>query len=267
MFEFHADRKRYFDIQVSNSEKYILPFIESNFSIFEGMRVLEIGCGEGGVLKPFLGLGAICTGVEFDKTRTENGAKWLAEDIQKGNLFFVEKNIYDTEIESLGGKFDIIILKDVIEHIHDQSKLLARLRSFLTPSGIIFFGFPPWQMPFGGHQQLCKNALAKVPYFHLLPRALYNGVLKLFNEPDYVIRDLLEIKDTGISIERFEKIVSKNNYHVVGKTHYLINPIYEYKFNLKPREQNKLVSKIPYLRDFLTTCVYYIITQNHDNNQ
>jgi 2-polyprenyl-3-methyl-5-hydroxy-6-metoxy-1,4-benzoquinol methylase len=260
MFEFHADRKRYFDIQVLNSQKYILPFIESNLTIREGMRVLEIGCGEGGVLKPFLDKGAFCVGVEFDQTRIENGKNWLREGIEEGKLFFVVKDIYDTPIESLGGKFDIIILKDVIEHIHDQSKLLSRLNEFLTPAGIIFFGFPPWQMPFGGHQQLCKNALSKVPYFHLLPKPLYKSILKLFKEPEHVINDLLEIKDTGISIERFEKIVKQTNYKMVGKINYLFNPIYEYKFNIKPRKQNILISKIPYLRDYLTTCVYYIIT-------
>ena len=243
MFDFHADRKRYFDIQALNSSKYILPFIELNFESKEGMRVLEIGCGEGGVLKPFLEKGAICVGVEFDRLRIENGKKWLSEEIEDGKLSFVVQDIYDTSVESLGGKFDIIILKDVIEHIHDQSKLLSRLKEFLTPDGIIFFGFPPWQMPFGGHQQLCKNALSKVPYFHLLPKPLYKSTLKLFKEPEHVINDLLEIKDTGISIEKFEKIVKKNNYKIVNKINYLFNPIYEYKFNIKPRRQNSLIRK------------------------
>src|SRR5690242_17185629 len=128
MFEFHADRKRYFDIQQLNSQKYLLPFIESNFTIKEGMRLLEIGCGEGGVLKPFLDKGVVCVGVEFDKTRIENGEKWLGDEIEKGKLFFAIKDIYDTDVESLGGKFDMIVLKDVIEHIHDQSKLLSRLK-------------------------------------------------------------------------------------------------------------------------------------------
>ncbi len=260
MFEFHADRKRYFDIQALNSSKYIVPFIESCFTIKKGLRVLEIGCGEGGVLKPFLDKGAICVGVEFDLLRIENGKKWLGEEIEKGKLSFVAKDIYDTTVEELGGKFDIILLKDVIEHIHDQPKLLARLKEFLTPPGIIFFGFPPWQMPFGGHQQLCKNSLGKVPYFHLLPKSLYKSALKLFKEPDYIINDLLEIKETGISIERFEKIVKQNDYKITGKINYLFNPIYEYKFNIKPKKQNKLVSKIPYLRNYCTTCMYYIIT-------
>jgi len=259
MFEFHADRKKYFDIQQLNSKKYVLPFIEANFPITKGIRVLEIGCGEGGVLKPFLDKGAICVGVEFDKTRIENGEKWLSEEIKKGKLLFVIKDIYDTNEESLGGKFDVIILKDVIEHIHDQSKLLTRLKDFLNKDGIIFFGFPPWQMPFGGHQQLSQSALSKVPYFHLLPRPFYKRILKLFNEKDHIVTDLLEIKDTGISIERFEKIVKKTNYKVVDKIHYLFNPIYEYKFNIKPKTQGKLISSIPYLRNYFTTCVYYII--------
>lgn len=262
MFDFHADRKRYFDIQLLNSEKYILPFIESNFQIAEGMRVLEIGCGEGGVLKPFINKGCICVGVEFDKIRIENGAEWLEDDIKKGKLSFVVKDIYDTDVESLGGRFDIIILKDVIEHIHDQQRLLARLKEFLTPSGIIFFGFPPWQMPFGGHQQLCQKILGKAPYFHLLPKPIFKGILKLFGESDKVVNTLLEIKDTGISIERFEKIVNETGYHVLNSIHYLFNPIYEWKFNLKPKKQNNLIRKIPYIRDFVTTCVYYIIKGN-----
>ncbi|HET7116521.1 MAG TPA: class I SAM-dependent methyltransferase [Hanamia sp.] len=262
MFEFHADRKRYFDIQLLNAEKYILPFIESNFGIKKGMRVMEIGCGEGGVLKAFVDKGCEGVGVEFDLIRIENGSQWLEDDLKQGRIFFVAKDIYDTDVESLGGKFDIIVLKDVIEHIHDQAKLLARLQDFLNPSGIIFFGFPPWQMPFGGHQQLCRSVLSKVPYFHLLPQKVYKSVLKLFRESDSVNGVLLEIKETGISIERFEKIVKKANYHVVSKIHYFFNPIYEYKFNLKPKKQNRLLSKIPYLRNYITTCVYYIIKSN-----
>ncbi len=266
MFEFHADRKRYFDIQLLNAEKYILPFIESHFVIKPQMRVLEIGCGEGGVIKAFINKGCVSVGVEFDEIRIINGKKWLGEDIKNEKLSFVVKDIYDTDAASLGGKFDIIVLKDVIEHIHDQQRLLIRLQDFLSTSGIIFFGFPPWQMPFGGHQQLCQKKLSKVPYFHLLPRSLYKSVLKLFGESDAVIDVLLEIKDTGISIERFEKILKKTNYYIAGKILYLFNPIYKYKFNLKPKKQNRFVSKIPYFRDYVTTCAYYIIKKEANTN-
>ena len=260
MFEFHADRKKYFDIQIWNAEKYVIPFIESKFLIKDGMRVLEIGAGEGGVLKAFINKGCFGVGVEMDESRVTNGSLWLKEDIEKGKISFSVNDIYDADINDLGGKFDIIVLKDVIEHIHDQSKLIGRLKSFLMPSGIIYFGFPPWQMPFGGHQQMCQSKLSKAPYFHLLPKFLYKTVFRLFKEPEPIINSLLEVKETGISIERFEKIVKKNGYQTIEKKHYLINPIYEWKFGWKPKVQNSFISKLPYVRNFFTTCVYYLIT-------
>jgi hypothetical protein len=115
-------------------------------------------------------------------------------------------------------------------------------------------------MPHGGHQQVCKNKfLSLLPYFHLLPNPLYKGILKLSGEYDPVIRELLEVKSTGISIERFERIVKSSGYTIPAKTFFLINPIYQYKFGIKPRKQWGVIAGIPYLRDFLTTCVYYMI--------
>jgi 2-polyprenyl-3-methyl-5-hydroxy-6-metoxy-1,4-benzoquinol methylase len=81
----------------------------------------------------------------------------MKDDIEAGKVRFVGKDIYLVEAAELDGLFDIIVMKDVIEHIHDQSRLLARLKDFLKPNGVVFFGFPPWQMPFGGHQQICNN--------------------------------------------------------------------------------------------------------------
>jgi len=115
-------------------------------------------------------------------------------------------------------------------------------------------------MPFGGHQQICKHKIAsKLPFYHLLPKPIYKGVLQSFGEPEGVVKELLEIKDTGISIERFEKILQKENFTVHNRQFFLINPIYEYKFNLKPRKQQSLLASIPYFRNYYSTCAYYLI--------
>ena len=257
MFEFHADRKRYFDIQVMNAEKYVIPFIEEKFPVRTGMRVLEIGCGEGGVLKAFVNKGCEGLGVELDTPRIDDALKFLPDDVAAGKIRFVAKDIYLVDIEKdFSGRFDIIVLKDVIEHIHDQPKLIGWMKNFLNPGGIVFFGFPPWYMPFGGHQQMCRSRLSKLPYIHLLPRGIYRWILKKKKEP---VEALMEIRDTGISIERFEKICRKEGYVFLHKRHYLLNPIYEGKFGWKPRKQAGLIKAIPFLRNFLTTCVYYII--------
>jgi len=259
MFEFHADRKRYFDIQRDNAERFVIPFIEEKFPIKPGQRVLEIGCGEAGVLLAFLEKGCTGVGVELDSPRLVNAALWTKEYLDAGKVHYIDKDIYKVDVESeLGGKFDIIILKDVIEHIHDQPKLIAEMKRLLNPGGCIFFGFPPWQMPFGGHQQMCQGKwLSKLPWYHLLPRSLYGYILKRNREP---AEALLEIRDTRISIEKFERIAKQTGYKISLSRHYLINPIYEYKFGWKARKQLGVIRHIPWLRNFVTTCVYYLIT-------
>ena len=100
-----------------------------------------------------------------------------------------------------------------------------------------------------------------MPYFHLLPRSIYKFILRTFKEKDARIEGLLEIKDTGISIERFERIVKKEQYKIIKRTFYLFNPNYETKFGLKPRHQIKLISSIPWIRNFFTTAMYYVISK------
>ncbi|MEQ8909891.1 MAG: class I SAM-dependent methyltransferase [Vicingaceae bacterium] len=260
-YDFHKDKKRYIKYQRENALKYVIPFIEKKLSLKEGMRVMEIGCAEGGVLQAFIEKGCHGTGVELQSARYEMAKDLLKQEIQKGQASLSNKDIYDVEIDKeYPEKFDLIVLKDVIEHIHDQDKVLAKLREFLKPGGHIFFGFPPWQMPFGGHQQIAKSKiLNRLPYYHLLPMKLYRAVLKSFGEPTKTIDDLAEIKQTGISIERFEKLLKKNHFSQQKREFYLINPIYKYKFKLNAKVQNPAIAAIPYLRNYLTTCVYYLV--------
>jgi SAM-dependent methyltransferase len=263
MFEFHADKRRYFEIQVLNAEKYVIPFIEEKFPVRKGMRVLEIGCGEGGVLKAFINKGCEGIGVEPDTPRIDDALKFLQEDVAEGRIRFLVKDIYRVDVEKdFKGLFDIIVLKDVIEHIHDQPKLLGRMKNFLKPGGIVFLGFPPWYMPFGGHQQMCRSTLSRLPWIHLLPRGIYRWILKKKKEP---VDALLEIRDTGISIERFERIFRNQGYRLLHHRHYLLNPIYEWKFGWKPRRQGLLIKAVPFFRNFFTTCVYYIIIPVNKN--
>lgn len=257
----HTDHALRYRQQEENSQAYVLPFIKEALPVTADMRVMEIGCGEGGVLVPFLRLGCQCVGVDLVAARIALAEEFLAEYLASGQIRLINRNIY--ELDFLGefrGSFDLIILKDAIEHIPDQEKLMEYLKELLSPRGAIFLGFPPWYMPHGGHQQICINKVLSVfPYIHLLPRPLYRGLLKLAGENPSTVKELMEIKDTGISIERFQRILKRQHYQVLHKRFYLINPIYQYKFGWKPRTQSVIVSDIPYFRDFVTTCVYYLV--------
>lgn len=259
--EQHSSLETRFQQQVDNAAEYLLPFIGEAMPVQAGMHVMEIGCGEGGVLRAFTDAGCQTLGVDLSEYRIEAANRLMATEVAAGKAVFIAKNVYDADfVTTYKGKFDLIVLKDTIEHIPAQERFIPHIIQFLAPGGKIFFGFPPWTMPFGGHQQVCKGKLASMlPYYHLLPMPLFKGLLKLLGESKQMVIDLVEIKETGISTRRFERIIRASKLGITRRRHFLINPIYKYKFGLKAREQSHWVTIIPVFRDFVTTCAWYIV--------
>ena len=150
------------------------------------------------------------------------------------------------------------LFKDVLNFI--KSNDLNSLEIGKHENGILFMSFPAWQMPFGGHQQICTNKIVShLPFIHLLPIPLYRRLLQLFGETERCIRELLEIKQTGTSIEAFEKLIGASPFHIVNRQLWLINPHYEIKFGIHPYKLNPLFSRIPHIRNFLSTSCFYLL--------
>jgi len=261
--ERHTNREKYFEEQGVTVEKYVLPFIKEVKNIDKSTSVLEIGCGEGGNLAPFLKAGCKrVVGIDMLEGKIDNARKFYKNVENSENIEFICDDIFNIDPEVIG-QFDIIITRDVLEHIHGQEKFMEDVKKFMKPDGKFFLGFPPWHNPFGGHQQLLKSKfLSRLPYFHILPKPIYKLILKMFGETDGKIESILEIKDTRITIERFERILKKSNFNKDKRVFYFINPNYEVKFKLKPKVSSKLISSIPYLRNFFITTNYYVISKN-----
>lgn len=266
MQERHLNRKQYFDEQGITTEKYVIPYIENCMPIEKDTHVLEIGCAEGGNMAPFIARGCYTVGVDLNERQIEKAKSFLSEKFSPAvfdqQVKLVAQDIYKVAPESLG-RFDLIVMRDVIEHIFDQERFLHYVKAFLKPGGRIFFGFPPWHMPFGGHQQICHSFLSKTPYIHLLNKHLYKALLNTFNEKAPTIKELLAIKETGITIERFERIMRKENFVTERKTIYLINPNYEIKFGLSPREQLPIIRNLAFIRNFISSCYYTVVRYDH----
>lgn len=261
MHQRYNDRNLYFEEQAYTTKHYVIPFIEEFLPIKRGVRILEIGCGEGGNLLPFLDMGCKVTGIDLAINKINNAKKFFKDHENFENLTLINSDIYDVTIEE---KFDLIIMRDVLEHIHNQERFMNYVKKFLYKDALFFLGFPPWQNPYGGHQQICQNKLlSKLPYFHILPKPLYKMILKSFGEKGTKIEELLEIKDTQITIERFNKIIKAENFKVKKKQFYFINPNYEIKFKLKPRKQLNIISRTPYFRNFFITTCYYLISNGN----
>jgi SAM-dependent methyltransferase len=259
MQERHLNKEKYFNEQAFTTSKYVVPYINSFRKIEPGVEILEIGCGEGGNMQPFLEIGCKVTGVDISSNKIENAEKFLSARSFKYPPILLAEDIYNCN-GKLKGPYDLIIMRDVIEHIHDQDRFMGFVKRFLKKDGLFFLAFPPWYNPFGGHQQICVNPLlSRLPYYHILPKSVYRFLLKTGGEDNQKIHNLLEIKDTGISIERFEKILLKHQYHTLKKTFFFVNPNYDIKFGLKPRRQIRPLTALVFLRNFVITSCYYLV--------
>ena len=264
MYDFHKSKVKYFEIQKRVTKEYIIPYIKSVRPIPPSTRVLEIGCAEAGVLAAFLEMGSErVVGIELSPSRVELARNFLKKWIEEGRADIINKNIYDLQ-PSTEFQFDLVILKDVIEHIPNQEFFIGHLKKLIAPGGLVFFAYPPWQMPFGGHQQILSNTiLKKLPWIHLLPMSWYLGILNWAKENPTTIQELKEIKETGISIQDLERFLSSNGARVIKETYWLTNPIYTFKFDISPWVLPSFLAKIPVVNNFLTTAHYVLFEFDH----
>ena len=254
----HSDRATYFKELSITSKEYFIPYILQWHTVEHDTNILEIGCGEGGNLLPFSLMGCRTVGVDMAMGRIEEAKKFFSEAGARGT--FIASDIF--KVRELEHNFDIVICHDVIEHIADKKLFLPKLIHYLKRNGIIFMAFPAWQMPFGGHQQICKSGLlSHLPFIHLLPAKLYRSLLRAFGESNDCIDELLSIKQTRVTIELFEDLLMSTDLCVEDRQFWFINPHYKVKFGLRPRKLHPVISAIPYLRNFFCTSCFYILTE------
>lgn len=98
-------------------------------------RLLDVGCAAGFALTALAERGYAVHGVELSAEMAALAAKRLGapERIHCGTIEEVAtRNLF-------GGRFDVITMFDVVEHIEDPVAFLATARQLLAPGGVIIF--------------------------------------------------------------------------------------------------------------------------------
>ena len=256
----YSDRRIYFEELAQTSKEYISRYISIYKDIKSCHYVLEIGCGEGGNLVPFAEIGCKVCGIDISIGKIDNARRFFGDMGLNGEFICSDFIRYD--IEAHIGRYDVIIMHDVIEHVEPEDKdaFMSNAKALLKPSGVIMSAFPAWEMPFGGHQQICRNRLCRLPFIHLLPERWYKGFLKVCREKDDKVYELLSIRRSRMSIESFESLCSRTGLKIKDRTLWLINPHYKAKFGLMPVKLHKYLSCVIWIRNHMSTSCFYILS-------
>ncbi|MFH1862671.1 MAG: class I SAM-dependent methyltransferase, partial [bacterium] len=224
----HGDNRLYWQYQYRIAEEYLIPLWGHWGINIAGLKVLEIGPGEGGILACLADAGAICQGLEYSASRAQIGAELTARNVQ----FMVGDICRREEYKRLSGPYDFIVFRDVLEHLENKPAALENICALMNHTSRLFLETCPWHMPFGGHQQVMKSWMGKIPYIHLLPSELCLKMARSFGESEELIAELQAVQRCRNTTGQVYQLLRRYDLQIVKQCSYLINPSYKIRFGL-----------------------------------
>lgn len=100
---------------------------------FEGLRVLDIGCGGGLLCEPMARLGASVVGVDASEKNINTAAVHAREQ----ELDIDYRATTAEAIRAQGEMFDVVLNMEVVEHVADVDSFVADCAAMVKPGGLM----------------------------------------------------------------------------------------------------------------------------------
>ena len=131
-----GEEQRIFDqstgIAKSRSE-YLIDGLLVNFSLPKSGRLLDVGCGNGALLRAF---SEAVSGWQLSGFEIDDKHRVTVEDIPGVEAF------YTGEIGDIPGQFDVIFMVHVLEHIPEPVNFIKRIKQKLKAGGLLIIEVP-----------------------------------------------------------------------------------------------------------------------------
>lgn len=101
---------------------------------FEGLRILDIGCGGGLLCEPMARLGATIIGVD----PSEKNINTATVHAQEQGLSVEYRATTAEDLMAQGELFDVVLNMEVVEHVADVDSFVADCAAMVKPGGLMF---------------------------------------------------------------------------------------------------------------------------------
>ena len=234
---------------------WLIPYLNSQNIFLEGKKILEIGCGDGGVIASMAASAQKAVGLDINYI---DHTKAKTDRVQ-----YIQADVFDPETRPVyDDKYDLILLRDVIEHIPNnfKSKILNEAATLLKPGGKVLVTFPPYYSAFGSHQQVySKTKLGKLPYVHVLTGRLYVRYVTLIEKGNQkAIALARELYAARTSIRFMKACIASSKLEIFNAKYFLVRPSHQLRYGVKARV-TKVIPCIPVLREILILGAYVIL--------
>tara|TARA_B100001027_G_scaffold207113_1_gene171258 strand:- start:1591 stop:2355 length:765 start_codon:yes stop_codon:yes gene_type:complete len=218
---------------------------------FKDKDILDFGCGCGA-----LGLETVLNRDANSLTGIDLHTEWIKfakENLEINYPQLQEKVSYfncDIDLLPDNTKFDLIISKEVFEHVDDLKSAINSMKGRLKSGGMIVSGFGPlYNSPMGHH----KRFTFKFPFAHILFSEKY--LFKRLNSvnKDAKYKNLNDLGLNGLSFRQYKEILLTNNdleviaFETNVSDRKFINSIFTF------------LSRIPFLTEYFVHNIYCVL--------
>lgn len=221
--------KRNFRMQYRLAVHTLIPWLEQLKVLPARPAVCEIGCAEGGVLDAFVERGtSYALGTDILGPLLDQISAPIAKDFGFDVTFAHHDVIMDEIPEVWRERFDVVLLRDVIEHLDDPRIALKNIARIMKPGGVILITFPPYTSPYGGHQQLLDTTLGNLPFVHLLPKRLFFSMID--NGDPVNQEELRRLHRIRCSSDGIKQAALSAGMTVVDERYFGLRPVFRWKY-------------------------------------
>lgn len=256
--QLHPRTLRNLRMQYLLAEGTLIPWLRELDSLPPNADVCEIGCAEGGVLAAFANNGAAyALGTDIQGELLDQISAPTMEKLGLPLSFTKHDVIYEDIPQEWQNRFDVVLLRDVIEHLDDVQVALKNIKRLLKPSGVVLITFPPYTSAFGGHQQLLGTKAGGFPFVHLLPKKIFFNMISKgdpINQEE--VRRLHALRCSPSKVIRGANLAG---LAVVDERYFGLRPVFKFKYQRRiPVLELTWLRRLPFVRSLAMEAAFVL---------
>lgn len=241
----HPRTRRNFRMQYRLAVHTLIPWLSQRNALPNNPAVCEIGCGEGGVIDAFAERGtSYALGTDIVGALLDQISRPLAEELHLPVEFTAHDVISDSIPAEWEHRFDVVVLRDVIEHLDDQQAAMRAIQRIMKPNATLLLTFPPYTSAFGGHQQLLQTMAGNLPFVHLLPKFLFESIIR--NGDPVNQEEVRRLHNIRSSVKGVKNAARNAGLTLSAERYFGLRPVFRWKYNLPiPTLEVTALKKLP----------------------
>lgn len=235
--------------QYTLAQKVMIPFLKRAGVDLAGKSVLDVGCGQGGLLHFVSNSYAIESGLGIDVDRQ------VIQRAKRARAARVQFQVMDFLSMADDRVYDFVMLRDVLEHIVHVERAFFKASVLVRDGGYLYITYSPFYSPFGGHQHNGTGPFSFFPWLQILPDWLFLPMIGLrgnvYKTRKNLEADVKSVLRTRITVKQVVSLIKKSKMKMLYRCRSFVRPDYQVKFGIKavPLPQ----SYLPILTELLCT--------------